>query len=44
MSKTLVYDDLSVDEVKTPHIVETLHIELMVMSGPHHPKVGFNSD
>lgn len=34
LSKTLVYDDLSVDEVETPHTVEALQPELMVMLGP----------
>jgi len=41
ISKTLVYDDLSVHEVKTPNNVEALQLELMVMSGPRCPEVGF---
>lgn len=44
LSKTLVYDDLSVDEVETPQIVEALQPKLMVMSSPLFPEVGFTSD
>ena len=44
ISKALVYNDLSVDEVETPQTVEELQPELMVMS--HHCclEVGFTSD
>lgn len=43
LSKALVYDDLSVNEVKTPQTIEALQPELMVMLGPHCPEVGFTS-
>jgi len=43
-SKPPFYDDLSYDEVETPHIVESLQPTLMVMSSPHCPEVGFTSD
>lgn len=41
LSKTLVYNDLSIHEVETPKIVEALQPELLVMSGPRSPEVGF---
>lgn len=33
LSKPSIFNDLSVDEVETPQVVETLHLELMVISG-----------
>ena len=44
LSRTMVYDDLSVDEVETPQTVEALQPKLMVMSGPHFLEVGFMFD
>ena len=44
MFKALVYDDLSVNEVETLQTTEELQPELMVMSGPCCPEVGFTSD
>jgi len=41
LSKTLVHDDLSINEVETPHTVEALQSELMVMSSPRRPEFGF---
>jgi len=41
LSKTLVYDDISVNEVETLQTIETLQPELMVMLGPCCPEVGF---
>jgi len=43
LSKTLVYDDLSFNEVETLQNVEAIQSELMVMSGPCYPEVGFTS-
>ena len=43
-SKPPIYDDLSVDEVKTPQTIEALKPKLMVMSIPHCPEVSFISD
>jgi len=43
-SNPLVYDDLSVDKVETPHTVEALQPKFMVMSGPCCPEVGFTSN
>ena len=44
LSKPPVYDDLSIDEVETTQTVEALHPEMMVMSGPCCPEVGFTSN
>ena len=44
LSKPPVYDNLSDDEVETPKTVKALQPELMVMSGPHCPEVGFTSN
>jgi len=44
ISKPPVYDDISFDEVETLQAVEALQHELMVMSSPHCPEVGFTSD
>lgn len=44
MSNAWFYDDLSINKVKTPEIVEALQLELMVMSGPHLPELGFTSN
>jgi len=43
-SKPLVYDDPSINKDKTPQFVKALQPELMVMSGPRCPEVGFTSD
>ena len=43
-SKSYFYDDLSVDEVKTPYTVEALQPELMVISGPRCLQVSFIID
>lgn len=43
MSKTLIYDDISVNQVETSQAIEALQPELMVMSGPLYPEVGFAS-
>ena len=44
LSKPPVYDDLSNDEVETHKVVEALQPEMMVMSSPRCPEVGFTSD
>lgn len=44
LTKTLVYDDLCVDEVETPQTIEAFQPELMVMLGSRCPKVGFAFD
>lgn len=44
LNKKLVYDNLSIDKVKNPHIVKAFQSELMVMSGPLSHKVGFTSN
>lgn len=41
LSKTPVYDELSVNEVKIPQTIEKIQPELIVMSGPHCPEVCF---
>lgn len=43
-SKPPIYDDLFDDEVETPQIFEALQPELMVMSSPPCPEVGFTSN
>ena len=43
LSKTLVHNDLFVNEVETPQTVKELQPELMVMSGPCYSEVGFTS-
>lgn len=35
LSKPPIFNDLPIDEVETPQVVESLQVELMVMSGPH---------
>lgn len=37
LSKPLVFDDPSSDEVENPQFVEALHLKLMVMSGSRSP-------
>lgn len=37
----MVYDDLSIDKVKALQTIMELQLELMVMSVPHCPEVGF---
>ena len=44
LSKTLVYDDLSINKVKTLQTVEAIQPELMVMLDLHCAEVGFTSD
>ena len=44
MSRPLVFDDVPVDEVETPQAIEALHPEMMVMTGPRCPEVGFTFD
>jgi len=43
LSKRLVYDDLSIQEVETPSTVKALQPKLMVMLGPCYPEVGLTS-
>jgi len=40
----MVYEDPSINKVKTPQTIEALQPELMVMWDPRYPKVGFASD
>lgn len=42
LSKPLVYEDPSINKVETPQMVEALQVELMAMSGPRCPEVGFD--